>query len=321
MTNATEGVKNFYDKFSESYTGYANGTSTLTELLKLKESDVNRAFSWGDVQTWQSIEETLALTIERRQQSGDVTPITLLDVGCGDGVWALRVAHYCFSRGQSACIACLDLSPAMLESARKQFDDFHSQCGANDIAVTYEICDLSAGLPAHIRSKGFDITLCLHTVLNHLPANALTFAISELVISTHGYLYFSVKPPFSKPTFYAAPMSEILHFDRRDEHLYALDRSGGFHVLRSNLISHQQLKDALLPFSVETEYVGLDVLISRLTPDPRWVGDDPTAKLLPIDDLLSLEARASLDSRYLNFANHILAIVDTRPRPQSPSID
>lgn len=318
MTTATEGVKDFYDRFSRSYTNYANGTSALAELLELKESDVNRAFSWGDVQTWQAIEESLELKIEQRRKTGDSTPINLLDVGCGDGTWALRIAHYCFRKDQSVCIACLDLSPAMLESAKKQFDDFFSQCGADDICVTYEICDLSSGLPAHIKTKGFDVTLCLHTVLNHLPAKALSFAIAELVTSTDGYLYFSVKPPFSRPTFYAAPMSEILHFDRRNEHLYALDRSGSFHVLRSNLISHQQLIDALQPFSVNAEYVGLDVLISRLTPDPRWVGDDPTAKLLPIDDLLSLEARASLDSRYLNFANHILAIVDTCSN--SPSV-
>ncbi|MNN27205.1 hypothetical protein D3C81_1407340 [compost metagenome] len=116
-------------------------------------------------------------------------------------------------------------------------------------------------------------------------------------------------------------MSDILHFDRRNEHLYAVDRAGSFHILRSNLISHQQLEEALAPLPGSATFIGLDVLVSRLTPDPRWVGDDPTAKLLPIDDLLSLEAKTAQDPRYLNFANHILAIVDVRAHAQAPGLD
>lgn len=313
MTSSNDGVKNFYDNFSKSYTDYANGTSALTELLDLKENDINRAFSWGDVQTWQSIEESLDVLIEVRRKAKETTAIRVLDIGCGDGTWALRIAHYCINKSEQVEIACLDLSPAMLESAKVKFNDFLMHCGRSDIEITYEVCDLALGLPSHIKSKGYDVVLCLHTVLNHLPAKDLNFSIGELVQASTGFLYFSVKPPFSKPTFYAAPMSEIIHFDRRNEHLYALDRSGSFHVLRSNLISHEQLQAALTHHSVSAEFIGLDVLISRLTPDPRWVGDDLTAKSLPIDDLLSLEARASLDSRYLNFANHILAVVDTRP--------
>lgn len=312
MTIANDGVKHFYDSFSNSYTQYANGTSALSELLELNESDVSHAFSWGDVQTWQSIEQSLDLLINQREQSGEPHPIKVVDIGCGDGTWALRIAHHCFSRKVPVSITCLDLSPAMLDSARAHFEQFFAQCQPDDMCVTYALCDLATGLPEPIKRDKFDITLCLHTVLNHLPATCLNFAIAELVAATRGFLFFSVKPPFSRPTFYAAPMSDILHFDRRNEHLYALDRSGSFHILRSNLISHQQLQDALAPLAVATQFIGLDVLVSRLTPDPRWVGDDPTAKLLPIEDLLSLEARTASDARYLNFANHILAIVDAQ---------
>lgn len=321
MTFANEGVKNFYDAYSDSYTDYANGTSALSELLELKEADISHAFSWGDVQTWQSIVRSLDLIIDQRLQADDTTPISVVDIGCGDGTWALRVAHHCVARGTSVSVTCLDLSPAMLESASKQFDEFLSRSEPDRVNVAYALCDLAKGLAAPIKARGFDLTLCLHTVLNHLPAASLCFAIAELVAATRGFLHFSVKPPFSRPTFYAAPMSDILHFDRRNEHLYAVDRTGSFHILRSNLISHQQLEEALAPLPGSATFIGLDVLVSRLTPDPRWVGDDPTAKLLPIDDLLSLEAKTARDPRYLNFANHILAIVDVRAQAQAPGLD
>ncbi|WP_295485079.1 class I SAM-dependent methyltransferase [uncultured Pseudomonas sp.] len=321
MTIANEGVKNFYDAFSDSYTDYANGTSALSELLALKETDISHAFSWGDVQTWQSIAQSLDLIIDQRRQSCDSTPISVVDIGCGDGTWALRIANHCVGRGASVNVVCLDLSPAMLESASTRFDEFLSHSEPGQVTVTYELCDLATGLAEHIKARGFDMTLCLHTVLNHLPAASLSFAIAELVAATCGFLHFSVKPPFSRPTFYAAPMSDILHFDRRNEHLYAVDRAGSFHILRSNLISHQQLEDALAPLPGRAAFIGLDVLVSRMTPDPRWVGDDPTAKLLPIEDLLSLESKTALDARYLNFANHILAIVDVRADAQSSGFD
>lgn len=311
MKNSNDRVKSFYDSFSTSYTNYANGTSSLTELLNLKESDTNRKFSWGDIQTWQSIEKSLGRLIEARREIKKAS-VRVLDVGCGDGAWALRIANYCMTRSVKVEIACLDLSPSMIELAKLNFNDLLKRFSENSAQISYEVCDLSVGLPTHIKSEGYDLVLCLHTVLNHLPAKDLTFSIGELVRASNGFLYFSVKPPFSNPTFYAAPMTEIIHFDRKDEHLYALDKSGGFHVLRSNLISHEQLQAALMQHSLSAEFIGLDILISRLTPDPRWVGDDSTSNSLSIDDLMSLEARVCRDSRYLNFANHILAVVDSR---------
>lgn len=312
MIDCNDGVKDFYNMFSKSYGDYANGTSVFTDLLELKESDAIREFSWGDLQTWQTIEDSLNLIIESRQAVNEETPLQVLDVGCGDGIWALRIAHYCLNRSVPVEIACLDLSAAMLDTAKAQFNEFLMSGERPHIEVTYELCDLAQGLPSKIKSTRFDIALCLHTVLNHLQTKDLSFAIGELIHASSGFLHFSVKPPFSRPTFYASPMSEVLHFERKNEHLFALDRSGDFHIIRSNLISREQLQDALSSHAVRTTYIGLDVLISRFTLDPRWVGDNPTAKSLPIDDLLSIEARASLDSRYLNYANHILTIVDTR---------
>lgn len=312
MKDSSDQIKNFYNSFSASYTNYANGTSSLTELLDLKESNTARAFSWGDIQTWQLIERSLDNLIEARREIKSAS-IRVLDVGCGDGAWSLRIANYCMTRSVKVEIACLDLSPSMIELAERNFNELSTRSGGNNAEISYELCDLSVGLPAHIKYGAYDLVLCLHTVLNHLPAKDLTLSVGELVRASNGVLFFSVKPPFSNPTFYAAPMTDIIHFDRKDEHLYALDKSGNFHVLRSNLISHEQLQAALMQHAVSAEFRGLDVLISRLTPDPRWVGDDSTANSLPIDDLLSLEAKVSRDSRYLNFANHILAVVDSRP--------
>jgi SAM-dependent methyltransferase len=315
MSSMNDGVKNFYNTFSKSYTDYANGSSSIDELLNLDASHMNRAFSWGDVQTWQAIVDSINLLIADKALDGKPYTIKILDIGCGDGTWSLRAAHYCASKSVAVNIDCLDISPEMIENAKRQFDFFreHMKYQVN-LNVAFELCDLTEGLPESTKLEKYDIILCLHTVLNHIPSKDLSFSIGELIRASQGFVYFSVKPPFSRPTFYAAPMSDILHFDRRNENLYALDRTGTFHTLRSSLISHEQLISILNEHPVTADYIGLDVLISRMTPDPRWVGDDETIMSLPIDDLISLEGRMSLDQRYLNFANHILVAVDTRHR-------
>lgn len=313
MTTSTQSVSDFYSRFSASYTQYANGTSTLEEIIDLKACKADHPFSWSDLQTWQALQESIDAIILEKEKSGEPRALQLLDVGCGDGMWAIRIANYCLQQDIAIDVECLDLSTDMLLQAENMFSAYiKARKGTAALSVTYAQCDLTKGLAHSLRHTTYDLTLCLHTVLNHVPSEHLAFCIAELIEYSSGFLYFSVKPPFSRPTFYAAPMSEILHYERRDEHLYALDRKGHFHVVRSNLISCKQLDELLSRHPVSYDFVALDVLISRFLPDPRWLGDEKHTNSLPMDDLLALEARTGLNSKYLDFANHILAVVNTR---------
>jgi len=303
-------VGNFYDQFSGSYTDYANGTSVVEDLLDVKCDEFNGAFSWGDIQTWKLIRNAVDVLVRGWVEGGGGSSVRILDVGCGDGVWALRIANYCVKHSVPVELMLLDLSPEVLRRAADNFNCYLNCRDGVDVKVEYGLCDLACGLPSGLKSGKFDIVLCLHTVLNHLSKEDISFSIDELIRVTDGSLCFSVKPPFSSPTFYAAPMSEIIHFSRHNEELYALDRSGGFHVVRSSLISYKRLRSLLDNYEVKCLFLGLDVFISRMRPDPRWVANDIVNYSLPLDDLLSLEARVMNDSRYLDFANHILVVVD-----------
>ena len=292
---------------------HANGTAALEDMIDLKSSLDSHAFSWSDLQTWQAMKDSIDTLITEKERRGQRRVFTLLDVGCGDGVWAIRVANYCLSKDVAVEVECLDLSDKMLRRAESLFSTYISVHGITSfLRVRYHKCNLAHGLGDDHRHQRYDLTLCLHTVLNHVPSDTLDNCVRELVMHTSSFLFFSIKPPLSRPTFYAAPMSEIIRYERRDEHLYALDLKGRFHVIRSNLISAERLHEMLSQHSVNYEFIALDVIISRFMPDPQWLGDEQYSQHLPMDDLLALEAKAGMNPRLLDFANHILAVVDTR---------
>ncbi len=313
MSPVSSDIAGFYNSFSENYTAYANGSAPLEDMIDPKLNLHSHSFSRSDWKTWQAIQSSIDTLIDEKKRREDKGPITLLDVGCGDGVWAIRIAHYCLSNNMAVDVDCVDLSDKMLQCAELLFSEFCDSFEAlPDLSVTFSKCNIIDGLGDSRRGRRYDLTLCLHTVLNHVPREALDGCIGELLEHTSGFLYLSVKPPFSRPTFYAASMSEVIRYERRDDHLYALDMKGKFHIIPSSLISAEQLRDLFRRYPIHYELVALDVVLSRFMPDPQWIGHDTGEMSVPIDSLLALEAKVSADPTLLDFANHILAVLDVR---------
>lgn len=86
-------------------------------------------WQWHDALTWDHLKPHLPTDVS----------LPVMDLGCGTAKWALRLAKSGFR------VICVDISGAMLEQARRKFD----QAGANDQVecVQADLCDLSA-LPA-----------------------------------------------------------------------------------------------------------------------------------------------------------------------------
>jgi malonyl-CoA O-methyltransferase len=135
-----------YDRWAEIYDGEGN------PLVELEEPEIDRRL-------------------------GAVDGLALLDVGCGTGRHALRLA----ARG--ARVTALDFSPGMLERAR-------AKPGAN--AVRFVEHDLAAPLP--FADGAFDRVVC-GLVLDHIGALEKFFAELVRVCRTDGRAVCSVMHP------------------------------------------------------------------------------------------------------------------------------
>jgi ubiquinone/menaquinone biosynthesis C-methylase UbiE len=108
---------------------------------------------------------------------GDVRNLTLLDIGCGTGRHAIRLAR------AGAQVTAIDFSTGMLEQAR------HKQ-GAD--AIRFQQHDLSAPLP--FADESFDRVLCA-LVLDHIASLSSFFTEMHRVCRSGGFAVISVMHP------------------------------------------------------------------------------------------------------------------------------
>jgi malonyl-CoA O-methyltransferase len=102
-----------------------------------------------------------------RELIGEVAGRKVVDVGCGTGRHALRMA------AEGAVVTGVDFSSGMLEILRAKLDAQRRQGGELELELVEH--DLSAGLP--LAERSFDLALCC-LVLEHLPR--LDFMLAEL---------------------------------------------------------------------------------------------------------------------------------------------
>lgn len=82
----TVDTRQAYARYAPSYTKYANG-DPARELHDFE----GRRFAYGDSVVWGLLQRELDRIVKRTPMSRS---INVLDAGCGDGVWAIRVANY-----------------------------------------------------------------------------------------------------------------------------------------------------------------------------------------------------------------------------------
>jgi malonyl-CoA O-methyltransferase len=108
---------------------------------------------------------------------GDVRGLTILDVGCGTGRHAVRLAS------AGAVVHALDFSPGMLEQARQK---------AGTATVSFLVHNLAEPLPFAART--FDRVVC-GLVLDHIADLGSLFCEMLRVCRTSGYVVVSVMHP------------------------------------------------------------------------------------------------------------------------------
>ena len=283
-----------YDQAGGDYIAYADG-------------DPQRLFAfdgphgYADRRVWSIIEAKL-----RELRAAGASAVSILDAGCGAGTWLRRAVTAAHSLGFATIMARgFDLADAQLRSARAMAAELARLPGVN---LTFEVADLTERLPEADASA--DLTLCLYSVLSHLPVARLPGVVAELARVTRGHFVTSVRAVGSTPTIFVSSLDRASRFQLdHGSDLCEFELCDGRRMeLRFHLFSASELRSYFAPrFEIEG-LLGLDIFHHRFQPDARW---NPPA--LALDRALQrrleqLEESHAGDPSFMNRANHLLLV-------------
>jgi hypothetical protein len=157
------------------------------------------------------------------------------------------------------------LEPAQIHRARLMASNLSSLPG---VTLTFDVADLGAPLPE--ADASVDLTLCLYSVLSHLPAARLADISAEIRRVTSVYFVTTVRPVGSTPTAFVDTIENALQFKRdHDSDLCEIDfRDGRQIAMRFHLFSASELSSYFSDGFEIDELRGLDLFHSRFMPDP-----------------------------------------------------
>jgi hypothetical protein len=156
------------------------------------------------------------------------------------------------------------------------------------LTLSFGVADLER--PLRDPGGSIDITLCLYSVLSHLPTISFRRVAAEFARVTRGHLMTSVRAIGSTPTVFTGSTESARRFclDHDTgccevEFLNGIRMTLGFH-----LFTGSELRDIFSSaFEIE-DLCGLDIFHSRFKPDPRWnpASFGPDARLRNVLDQL-----------------------------------
>jgi hypothetical protein len=177
---------------------------------------------------------------------------------------------------------------------------------AAGVRIKFEVADLTERLPEPDASA--DLTLCLYSVLSHIPANDLSGVAREIARVTSGYFVTTVRSIGSTPSAFAYPVENIrrlqLNVDRSECELELSD--GTRNAFSFRLFSASQLRDSFAEHFIIDEVRGLDVFHTRFSLDPRWNPPDLPQDNGVLAELAELEEAYATKADFIDRATHIL---------------
>jgi SAM-dependent methyltransferase len=301
--SAGENVATVYNRAGGSYVAYADG-------------DPERLFSfegphaYADRCLWSLLETKLT---ELRARGA--CALSILDAGCGPGTWLRRLVTRAKALGFTSISARgFDVAEAQIQAARQMARDL---AGLRGIDLTFDVADLAEPLPEADRSV--DITLCLYSVLSHLPVATLPKVSAEIARVTRGHFITTVRSAGSTPTIFVDSIEKARHF----QHDHARDQckielyDGRRFTLRFHLFGALELRSCFANHFAIEDLRGLDLFHSRFAPDPRWSPASLPSDRQFRDHLMRLEEAYSRNPGFMERATHLL-LVGRRRQPEEP---
>src|ERR1700732_806441 len=156
-----------------------------------------------------------------------------------------------------------------------------------------------------LRPTSVDLTLCLYSVLSHLPVASLPKISAEVARVTSGHFIATVRSVGSTPTISVDSLEKA----RRFKHDNSRDRGeigvwDGRHIeLSFHLFTASELRSCFLHHFEIEDLRGLDLFHNRFAPDPRWNPASLAVDQL-YDELERLEETYATSSGFMERATH-----------------
>jgi SAM-dependent methyltransferase len=292
--SSTWKIAHAYDLTGNSYKKYADGSSS--DLFAFSGQ-----YAYADRQVWECLSNKLRLL----RRSG-ATTLRILDAGCGPGTWIKRLVVEATQLGFTEIVARgFDLSAAQIQQARESSRALSVQPG---ITLKFDVDDLTTSLPENEASV--DLTLCLYSVLSHIPSALLPDVTYELARVTAGSLIATVRAAGSMPSGIVAAIEDVRHLQLwHEKDCLEVELNGGRRVeFDFHLFSSTELVRYFSgAFEVES-LKGLDFFHNRFVGDQRWNPSNLDFSDSFLQKLRELEEIFALDPQYIDHANHLLLI-------------
>ena len=299
----TEDVAAIYNQAGDDYAVYADGDPT--QLFAF-----DRLHGYADQRLWALLETKLA-----DLRASGARSVTLLDAGCGPGTWLRRLVTRARAFGFTRITARgFDIAQEQIQQARFLARNLASLPGVN---FTFEVADLTGPLPE--ADASVDITICLYSVLSHLPVASLTDVSTEIARVTSGHFITTVRSIGSTPTAFVEPMEKVRQLKQdHGRNRCEIELCDGRRIVFSvHLFTASELRTFFASrFDIE-DLRGLDLFHSRFSPDPRW---NPACARVdgPFSvELVRLEEEYSTRREFMDRAAHLLLVGRSRGAAKS----
>lgn len=292
-------VAAIYNQAGNRYAAYADG-----DPARLFAFDGLHAYA--DRAVWAQLDARLVAL-----RAAGRTTIRILDAGCGPGTWLRRLVTRAHALGFTEIAARgFDIALAQIARARLRSRALSALPG---IQLDFAVADLTQPLPEADRSV--DLTLCLYSVLSHLPVESLPKVCAEFARVTAGHCVTTVRPVGSPPSVFVDSIAKARHFQQDNAHdcCEVELNDGRRFTMKLHLFAAPELRGYFARhFEIETMR-GLDLFHSRFTPDPRWNPASAIDQDGPFDDALcGIEEACAANPRLIEHAAHMLLIARAR---------
>lgn len=283
-----------YDQAGVEYSLYADGNSE--QLF-----DFTGPHAYADRRLWDRLERELISLYETGARK-----VSILDAGCGPGVWLRRLVIRAHELGFTEINARgFDIAREQIRRARFLTRDLSKLTG---VTIQFDFGDLTQRLPEHDASV--DITVCLYSVLCHLSIVNFEKVAAEFARVTRGVVVTTVRPTKSLPTVFVDSIDKAVFFQNRphsDSMEVALN-DGRHFTLDVHLFSAKELRALFSEYFSITDLVGLDLFHSRFAQDPRWTSVNSEKETMFLEHIDRLEEIFTENHDFLEYATHLLLV-------------
>lgn len=292
-------VAKAYNRAVGTYRTYADG-------------DPRQPFSFGGQHAFADRQVWSVLTTKLRElRAIGATSVSVLDAGCGPGTWLCRIARYANALGFDRISARgFDIAGTQIETARRAARELWDIPG---LRLRFDVADLRRPLPE--ADASVDITLCLYSVLSHLPTAYLEHVVSDMARVTKGHLIATVRPIGSSPTAFIDSIETTRHImlDHDRDQCDVEFKDGRHFTLPFHLFSPTELRHRFSQHFEIEDLLGLDIFHGRFPLDHRW---NPTPAAFDprfADNLAQLEDRYARQPGFMERAAHLMLVGRHRP--------